>query len=255
MLGILMAIVAGLAAGAVLGFIGAGGTVIGLPILLLGGGLKEHVVLGTNAIGVAGAALLLALWYIHRGQSQWREGLVFAIPGLAGIFLGARMGLAFPGRHLIFILGFVLFAVAIWMAWLSMQKKPLHTEPSTPDLRALAHLSTRLIPLGLIVGWISGFFAIGGGFMIVPALMLGGEMPLSRAASTTLVPVTLFAAFVGTQYATAGQADLPRAGIMVIAGIVAGAIGIRSASRVPRNWLQRFFAVLLVAIGVYFIIR
>lgn len=248
-------IVAGLAAGAVLGFVGAGGTVVGLPLLLLGGVLAEHAALGTNAAGVAAVAGLLAGWNWYRRRAQWREGCIFAAPGLGGIVLGTRMGLAFPGRHLIAILGVLLFFVAAWMFWLGTRDKPLHAGAPAQDLHALARRALRLVPLGFAVGWVAGFFAIGGGFLIVPALMLGGDLPLALAAPTALIPIALFAALVGGEYALAGQMHVLWVGIMAGAGLAAGAAGIAFAGRTPRHWLQRAFAVLLVAIGAYFVMR
>lgn len=248
-------VVAGLAAGAVLGFVGAGGTVVGLPVLLVGGAVSGHAALGTNAAGVACAAALLAAWNLRRGQAQWREGAAFAAPGLAGIFLGARMGLGFPSRHLIFILGFLLFLVAGWMVWLSTRGEPLHAGPPAPHARAFARRTLRLAPLGFMVGWIAGFFAIGGGFLAVPALMLGGELPLAFAAPTALIPIALFAALVGGEYGAAGQIHPLWSAVMAVAGLAAGLAGIRFAAHTPRHWLQRAFALLLVGIGVYFILR
>jgi uncharacterized protein len=266
MLGI---IVAGVVVGFVLGFLGAGGTVIGLPFLLLFSGLQGHVVLGTNAAGVALVAVCLLAWRLYRRELLIREGIVFTIPGLVGIFAGVQLGLLFPGQRLIFLLGFVLFLIAGWMYYMSTRPATLTLQtaegPSVEEttegeiLNRAARQDRRqlllLIPTAFVVGAVAGFFAIGGGFMIVPGLILAGGLALNDAAATALLPIAAFASLVGFEYWTAGDVNPLVAGAMIVPGILGGISGIWMAQRLPKRTMQRLFALLLVLIGVYMVIR
>lgn len=248
-------VLAGLVAGTALGFVGAGGPMIGLPIILLGTALSEHAALGTNAAAIAVLATLLAAWTIYRGESQWREALVFSLPGALGAYYGIRLGLSVSGRQLIFILGLVVFAAAGWMFWLSRRKEPLYSGALDGPFDDFGHRACILIPAGLITGWVSGFFAVGGGFMIVIALMVGGKMPVQKASQTALIPIALFTGLEGGMYAAAGHTHLTASGIMLVAGAITGALGLRLANKTPRHRLQAVLAGLFVLIGIYFLLR
>ena len=228
---------------------------IGLPIILIGTQLTEHVALGTNATAISVLAALLAAWSIFQGQSHWREALVFSIPGLIGAYFGIRLGLAVSGRQLIFILGLVIFVAAAWMLWLSRRREPLFDGPPSADLVDFRRRAYFLAPAGLVVGWVSGFFAVGGGFMIVIALMLGGKLPVRLASQTALIPIALFTGLEGGEYAAAGHVHLGGAGLMLAAGLLAGAVGLSLANKAPRHLLQGVLSGLFVLIGVYFLIR
>ena len=247
-------ILAGIMVGFVLGFLGAGGTVVGLPFLLLFTSLEGHPALGTNASGVALISLAILGWRLFQREVRILEGVVFTLPGLIGIFAGVRLGLIFPGKQLVFLLGFVLFLIAGWMFYLSAQKPdPIRPEEASTGERPSGK---RLGLLGLsafLVGATAGFFAIGGGFMIVPALILAGGLSLEEAAATALLPIALFSSLVAAAYWQAGEVEFVFSMMMFVPGLVGGMSGLWLAHRLPKQILQRAFAVLLVFIGVYFI--
>lgn len=250
------AVVSGLAAGWILGFLGAGGTVIALPVLLHFTNALPHVALGTNALGVGVIAAALAAWRGWRRELVLVDAVAFAIPGLAGIDAGSWVGLQFPGQRLIFLLGFLVFGIAGWIFYLSTRRQeavevPGETEGPVDWRRRFV----RLAPIALLIGFVSGFFAIGGGFMIVPGLMFAGELSLAAATATGLLPIAAFAGLVGIRYLLAGAVALPWTGAMAAGGLVGGAFGIWLNRRLPRRALQRAFAVLLVAIGAYMVLR
>lgn len=247
---------AGIAAGLVLGFLGAGGTVIAIPVLLAGTGIDAHTVLGTNALGVSLAACALFVWRYREVRSGFAETVVFLLPGLAGIGAGASLGLRFPSQRLIFLLGILLFFVAAWIFFLSTRPSPRDAGPRPKRERgALARRARVLVPTALAVGSVAGFFGIGGGFLIVPALMLAGGMTLELATVMALLPIAAFALTVGARYLAAGAVVLPWSGAMAACGVCGGAAGRWLNRRLPRVILQRAFAALLVAIGVYFVVR
>ena len=260
--GIAWTLVAGLLAGFVLGFLGAGGTVVALPVLLFLAGLEPHHTLGTNALGVFLIAAMLFAWQVCRLRLPVMHGIWFSSFGIPGIYLGARLGLLYPGQKLVFLLGLVLFVVAGWMTYLSFRQPasipggaPGLGAPgaaAAPGLQPLAR--SRIAAIGcsaFAVGLTAGFFGIGGGFMIVPALMLAGGIELSLAAPVALLPIAAFSGVVGVEYWHAGQIlPLWSAG-MLLAGIPSGAFGIWLSRRLSKVVVLRAFAALLVAIGLY----
>jgi uncharacterized membrane protein YfcA len=242
---------AGAIAGLALGYLGAGGTVVGMPFILYLAALPPHRALGTNALGVSMIAATLLGVRLWRGEVAWRPGALFLVPGLAGIWAGARAGLLYPGEKLVALLGIVLFAVAAWMLYLSTLPLPAETSPRPP---------ARVRPAGLVlaalaVGATAGFFAIGGGFMIVPALAVTAGLDLLDAAAVALLPIAGFSGWVGMQYWRAAATDPGFAAAMLPLGLAGGLTGMWLGRRVPRHVSQRVFAVLLVAIGVYMGLR
>lgn len=249
-------IVAGSLTGMILGYLGAGSGVIGVPVFLYLAGLSPHAALGTNALGVSLIALALFVWRVLRGQVPVRAGLVFTLPGLIGIYFGARIGLIFPGEKLIFLLGFLLFIVAGWLFYLSLQGRPKqNVSRGAPD-RLLTFSQIRLmVPTALIIGVAAGFFAIGGGFMIVPALALIVGMDLIDAAAAGLLPIAAFAGWIGVQYWLAGSTDFSLAVWMIPPGLAGGIVGVRLGQSIPRRISQRIFAAFLVGLGTYMILK
>lgn len=247
------ALLAGSLGGLVLGYLGAGGTVVGLPILLYLAALRPHQALGTNAVGISLIALTLLAWRLCRRQVLVREGLAFAIPGLLGNYLGVRLGLIFPGHKLVFLLGILLFGVAGWLLFLST--RPEAPSKSSGAARALdARRLLRLTPTALAVGAAAGFFAIGGGFMIVPAIALAGEIDLLESASAALIPIAAFSGWIGAQYWDAGDV---RGGLvlgMLAAGALGGGVGIALGQRLPKRVTQRVFALFLAGLGIYMVL-
>lgn len=250
------AALAGILAGLVLGFLGAGGTVIAIPILLIAAGINDHTALGTNALGVALAAWVLFIWRYRERRTGLRETVISLVPGIGGIYAGATLGLEFPGKRLIFLLGILLFFVAAWMLYVSTRPKEHQTNDELPGVRQSLRKSTiQLGPLGFVIGSIAGFFGIGGGFLIVPALAFAGSMPLELATVMSLLPIGGFALTIGGRYLAAGNALLSWSVVMTLCGIAGGIAGSMLNRRLPRTALQRAFAALLVAIGMYFILR
>jgi len=118
-------------------------------------------------------------------------------------------------------------------------------------------LLPRLIPTGFGVGLLAGFFGIGGGFLIVPGLIMATRMPLRIAVGTSLVVVTALGLTTATSYALSGYVDWLLVGLMVVGGIIGAVIGIplgkRLASR--KRAMELGFAVLVITIGGYVILR
>jgi uncharacterized protein len=245
-------ILGGIFAGLALGMLGAGGTIIGLPMFLYLGGPQGHAAFGTNALGVTVIALVLLLWRIRGREVDLPLGIAFAIPGLVGIAIGARLGLLYPAARLVFLLSFLIIAVAGWIGYLS-------TQPAAPAPARAAAIEMRqvirIVPTAFVVGLISGFFAIGGGFLVVPGLAIAAAIDLRSSARSSLVPIAAFAGLDAIEYVLAGDVKVGLSGVMIAAGLAGGAVGVALADRLRLQTVQRIFAVFLGIIAVYMIAR
>lgn len=254
-------ILGGVLAGLALGMLGAGGTIIGLPMFLYLGGPQGHAAFGTNALGVAVIATLLLLWRVFRREINLAHGIAFAIPGLFGIAIGARLGLVYPAVKLIFLLSFLILVVACWIGYLSMRPvstekaKPANQSQHQPGLMSSIERRqlVRIVPTAFVVGVISGFFAIGGGFLIVPGLAIAAAIDLRMSARASLVPIAAFAGLDAIEYIHVGDVQFAMSNIMIAAGLVGGIAGLVLADRLPLQIIQRVFAVFLGIVAIYMI--
>jgi uncharacterized membrane protein YfcA len=248
---VLPALIAGAAIGLILGLIGAGGSILAVPLLVYVVGVPDvHAAIGTAAVAVSLSALLSLAGHARAGTVKWRCALVFAGAGSLGAWLGARAGKATDPDLLLALFGLLMLAVGISML------RPRKSEPD-PGVRltreSAGHLLPRLVPLGLATGLFAGFFGIGGGFLIVPALMLATAMPIANAVGTSLVIVFTLGATTAFSYALAGQVDWGLTALMVAGGAAGAALGIRLGRRLAatRGLLTRLFALVVIATGAY----
>ena len=130
-----------------------------------------------------------------------------------------------------------------------------------PDVRLTKRSAPVLLPwllgIGFAVGLFSGFFGIGGGFLIVPGLMLATGMPLPMAIGTSLVAVSAFGAATAASYAASGLIDWPLAGLFILGGVLGGLAGARLGKRLAehRRALTITFAGLVILVGLYVVVR
>lgn len=237
--------------GLVLGLIGGGGSILAVPLLVYAVGMASpHVAIGTAAVAVAvNAAASLAL-HARRSAIRWPCAIVFSAAGIAGALAGAAVGKAIDGQKLLAAFGLLMVVVGLMM----LRRKPAAGAPS-PWLswQTVPSLLPRLGIMGAGVGLLSGVFGIGGGFLIVPGLMMAARMTLPEAASASLVAVTAFGLASASSYSWSGLVDWPVA-LLLMAGGAAGALaGTRLNSVLARrkDLLGRVFAGFVIAAGLY----
>jgi uncharacterized protein len=237
--------------GAVVGFLlsvfGGGGSVLAAPVLLYLGGVSDpHVAIGTASAAVAANALFNLLGHWRGGQVKWPCAIVFAIAGLIGSFGGSTLAKLVNGQHLL-----LAFALAMAAIGLSMFRRP--ASEGDPSVHIDMRLAMRLAPLGLLTGLAAGFFGIGGGFLIVPGLMLATGMTIANATASSLLSVALFGAATSANYALSGLVDWRLAGLLLAGGAVGGVIGLAVSKRLQAHaaLARRLFAVLIVSVAGY----
>jgi len=235
----------------VLALIGGGGSILAVPLLVyLVGMPSPHTAIGTAAVAVAvNAASGLGL-HARRSPIRWPCAIVFTIAGVAGALVGAAVGKAVDGQRLLMLFGLLMVLVGSLMLRPGRQT----TGPSPWLTREAAlRLVPRLAGVGAIVGLLSGFFGIGGGFLIVPGLMLAANMELRDAASASLVAVMAFALASASSYAWSGLVDWPMAGLLIAGGAAGAMLGthINALLAERRGALRRTFALFMIAAGLY----
>jgi hypothetical protein len=253
--GVMFAPVAALASGGVvglvLGLIGGGGSILAVPLLLYAVGMPSaHIAIGTAAVAVAvNAAAGLAL-HARKAPIRWPCAIVFSLAGVGGAFAGAAFGKAVDGQKLVALFGVLMIVVGLMM--LRPKDKGGQTSAWLTRENA-AYMLPRLVLLGAGVGLLSGFFGIGGGFLIVPGLILATDMKLEDATSASLVAVTAFGLSAAASYAWSGLVDWNVAGLL-IAGGVAGALAGTKANAIlarRKGALTMLFAVFVILAGLY----
>jgi uncharacterized membrane protein YfcA len=246
-----LAIASGSLVGATLGLIGGGGSILAVPLLLYVVGVRDpHVAIGTSALAVSVNAFANLIAHSRAGTVKWPCAVVFGISGVAGAFAGASLGKLVDGDKLIFLFGLVMIAVAIAML------RPRQSE-GDPNVRINPQIAARLVAIGLLTGLLAGFFGIGGGFLIVPGLMLATGMALPSAVGTSLVAITAFGLATAASYATSGLIDWSLAALVIGGGVVGSIAGSRLNASLAsnRNLLNRVFGVGVIAVGVTIVAR
>lgn len=217
---IALTLFSGAIVGLFLGTFGGGGSVLAAPLLLYLVGVEDpHVAIGTSAAGVAAIASFSLIGHWRGGRVKWPCAIVFAMSGLVGSILGSSLAKVTQGDVL--LLG---FALAMAMIGLSMFRKP--KTAGDPNVTLTPRMVLQLAPIGLVVGLAAGFFGIGGGFLIVPGLMLAVGMTMTNATASSLVSVSIFGAATSANYALSGMVDGRLILLLLGGGAIGGMIGI-----------------------------
>jgi uncharacterized protein len=248
---IALAVASGSVVGFSLGLVGGGGSILAVPLLVYLVGLDNpHVAIGTSAVAVALNALVSLAMHARSGLVKWRCAIVFSVAGVAGAFFGSTLGKLIDGQKLL-----ALFAVLMMVVGVLMLRERGHT--GDPTVILSRENFPKLVGLGLLSGLLSGFFGIGGGFLIVPALMLAAGIPILNAVASSLVAVAAFGLTTAGNYAWSGLVDWPLAGLFVGGGILGGWLGSYAGKLLAgrRGVLIMVFAALIFVVAIYMLIR
>jgi len=245
------AIGSGLIVGFSLGLIGGGGSILAVPLLLYVVGMPDpHQAIGTSALAVAVNAFANLLPHARAGHVRWRPALSFAAAGLIGAFVGSSIGKIIDGHKLLILFALLMLVIAVLM----LRGRKADADP----VGAVRQVNPwRLAATGLAVGTLAGFYGIGGGFLVVPGLMLATGMPTIAAIGSSLVAVGIFGMTTAVNYAVSGLVEWPIALLFIAGGIVGGWLGARLAKRLSaqRQTLTRVLGCMLVVVAIYMLYR
>src|ERR1700736_4466178 len=247
--------VLGLASGALVGFslglVGGGGSILAVPLMVYVVGVPDaHVAIGTSAIAVAANAAVNLSNHARGGTVVWSCALMFAGAGIIGAFLGSIFGKMIDGQKLLALFALLMLVIALLML-------KTRARVGVADVKMDRGNTPAIAGLGLATGTLSGFFGIGGRFLIVPALMLATGMPIMNAVSSSLVAVTAFGLTTAASYAWSGLISWGLAGLFVAGGIAGGLIGTRWAQMLSsrRGALHFVFSGVIIAVALYMLAR
>ena len=246
-----LAAVFGVAIGAALGLLGAGGSILAIPALVYGVGLPLGSAIPTSllVVAVSAAGGLVARW--QSKVIRWPVALVFAAAGVPAAFGGTALGKLLPDRWLLIAFAVLMAAVAVRMLTAGAERDgACRTSVGGVNWRSCV---PKALAVGALVGVLTGVFGVGGGFIIVPALTMLLGLTAPEAVATSLVVIVL-TSLGGLAAHTTTMPDLPYgvalvfAGVALTASLLSGKIG----DRLPAKTVRRTFAslVLLVAVGV-----
>lgn len=239
-----------IAIGVSLGLLGSGGSILTVPVLVYLIGQDEKVAIAGSLFIIGSIALVGSLQFLRAGFIDWRSVGTFGIPGMAGTWIGAALAAYVPG-----ITQLALFAVVMLLAsWFMLRPIKLDTGDGRP--RALWKIAGD----GLVVGVITGLVGVGGGFLIVPALVLLGGLSMHRAVATSLVIIALksysgFYKYLDVLREQGLELDWPTLGLVTILGIGGSFLGSYLAKRAPQAKLKRWFGYFLIVMGLYILAR
>lgn len=240
----------GLVIGGLIGLLGGGGSILAVPVLVyaIGQGLPEAVTTSLLVVGITAAVALLPR--LRAGQIAWRLAVLFGAAGAATAFAGAAVNRLLPDDV---VLG--LFAALMVGAGLRMlQDKPATGAACAADGGRVnwRRCLPRTLAGGLVVGFLTGVLGVGGGFLIIPVLVIALGLTMDTAIGTSLVIVAVNSAAGFAAHAGQASLDVPVTVAFTTAAVAAGLITGRLATRLDTGRLRRWFAylVLVVAAGI-----
>ena len=246
----LSAILSGAAVGFSLGIIGGGGSILAVPLLLYVVGVDDaHTAIGTSAFAVAINAFVNLISHWRAGNVHWPCAVLFGGAGALGAAIGSTLGKLVPGENLLFLFALVMIAVGIAM---------LRPRAKGGEIcrQITSRIAVRLVAIGLAAGTISGFFGIGGGFLIVPGIMFSSGLPILNAIGSSLFAVGTFGLTTAANYALSGFVDWQIAAEFILGGTVGGLLGIHAAVRLAakKRALNYLFVGVIFVVAAYMMV-
>ncbi|WP_048812760.1 sulfite exporter TauE/SafE family protein [Acidilobus saccharovorans] len=267
MLQYILSVISGVVVGFSLGLIGGGGSILAVPLLLYFVGLSSipnaaHIALGTTDLAVGMNAYINSYMHLKKRNVSPKVGGIFAGVGVVGALLGTYLGHITPGGRLLLYFAIAMIVLGVYIGFFrNAAKAGTHEEVSRvveaysrcPKLTA--KVASLVAIFGFVVGLISGYFGIGGGFLIVPALMFSSGLCITRAIGTSLLSVGTFGMAGGLEYAVYGDTLFIISLLYVLGGVGGGFLGTSLAVKAPKKTLQRAYGIIIVLVGIYMIFK
>lgn len=258
-----------------LGLTGGGGSIFAVPLLVFGMGVSPREAVGVSLVAVGTTALIGGLRRLGRGEIELGTGLLFAVAGMLGAPFGSWLGRFVPDGLLLTLFAALMVLVAVRM-WVQAARRPdearaTRAVPPTADdaergpacrrdpsgrLRMTSRCFAVLVVAGVITGVLAGLFGVGGGFVIVPALVLAAGLDIHRAVATSLLVIALVSASGAASHLASGPAPrLDLIGLFVLGGALGMELGARLGRRLGGPGLQKFFAASMVGVAAFIVIK
>lgn len=269
---LILSLIGALVIGMTLGLMGSGGSILTLPLLVYMLGREGDIAIAESLAIVGGIAAVGVIPHARKRLVEWRTAIIFGLPGMLGAFFGAILGGWMDNTLQLIIFALVMLTAATFMFRKSRAKPAASPDAALPDDASPeaaqpdsdpehARPAPVLIALqGLVVGIMTGIVGVGGGFLIVPALVLLGKLPIHRAVATSLLVIAANSAVAFVRYTT-GLADdgihvdWRIIGMFVGVGACGTFVGKAVGGRISQRSLRRAFAIFLVVMGIVIMAR
>lgn len=239
----IQAILGAVLIGISLGIFGSGGSILTVPVLMYLLHMPATMAIASSLLIVAGISLFGSIPNIIKKTVSWPHVLLFGLPGMAGTYGGAWLGTLVDSVIQLTVFVLLMFVAAVMM-WRGNKAQPSQAKVNV----------VKVALDGLVVGVITGFVGVGGGFLIVPALVLLGGVPMAMAIGTSLLIIALkslvgFAKYYEVLTAQHLSFDWQVIAIMIAGGVAGSFLGGWIGHRLPKDKLQKAFSVFLVVMA------
>lgn len=225
--------------GLILGLLGGGGSILTVPILVYVLGMEAHSAIVLSLILVGGTALVGAFLHQQHGQLAWKQALLFVAFGAPLNYLGAQLSTRVPAGILLVFFGALMAICGAAMLVKRSERKDMAGESSIwPAVAA-----------GAAVGFLAGFLGVGGGFMIVPSLVLFLRIPIKTATGTSLLVIASNSAVALFGHRQALQVTSILLLELVPPALVATYLGVKLAQKLSAHQLREIFGMFVVLLG------
>ncbi|MDU0349315.1 sulfite exporter TauE/SafE family protein [Actinomyces sp. MRS3W] len=246
---IALALVVGVGVGLVVGTLGAGGGILSVPVLVYLLGQDAHTAAASSLVVVGATAAVSLPHHARSGSVVWRRGALFALASVVGSVLGARVSALVPATALMGMFSAMLAVVGVVMLRKGLRARRMRPVPSQASGQGRGPVA--VMAAALCTGFLTGFFGVGGGFVVVPMLVLALELDMRRAAGTSLLIMVITSisgllARVGTDIHIDWALTLAFAASSMLGGMLGGPLSTKA-----KPWvLTVIFGVLLLTVSL-----
>jgi uncharacterized membrane protein YfcA len=233
--------------GAPVGLLGGGGSILAVPALVYAAGQTLHQAITTSLLVVGITAVVALLPRLRAGEIAWRIAVLFGASGAATAFAGAAVNRLLPDTVTLALFASLMVAVGLRM----LRAQPVSGAACATDGGAVnwRRCLPRTLAGGLAVGFLTGLLGVGGGFLIIPVLVLVLGLPMATAIGTSLVIIAVNSAAGFAAHAGEAPLDVPVTVAFSAAAVIAAVAGGRLGTRTDTARLRRWFAYLVLAVA------